>query len=161
MATNLSQRDCPGTISLVKAVHQIADLSVEAREKAPDLALSMDRSEAFVFGLRVWEDQSMDTIALPESAASPEEFALQKRYFRPDNFMNNVDLEKLENLKKAVGAGTYDVRAEEVAGKLIDYMLQLSNRSSLLDPGSFPANSVQHTSKTESAISVDNLKPTG
>jgi anti-sigma28 factor (negative regulator of flagellin synthesis) len=145
---------------LVKAVNQIADLSVEAREKAPDFALSMDRPEAFLFGLRVREEQTMDTVALPESTASPEELALQKRYFRPDNFMNDIDLEKLENLKKTVGAGTYDVRAEEVAGKLIDYMLQSSNRPSLLDASRFTANNVQ-TSKTESAISVEKLKPTG
>jgi hypothetical protein len=74
--------------------------------------------------------------------------------------MNDIDLEKLENLKKTVAAGTYEVRAEEVAGKLIDYMLQSYNRSSLLDTGRFAANNVQ-TSKTESAISVEKLKPTG
>jgi len=146
---------------LVKAVHQIADLSREAREKAPDLALSMDRPEAFFFELRVWEEQTMNTVALPESTANPEELALQKRYVRPDNFTNDVDLEKLENLKKTVGAGTYDVRAEEVAGKLIDYMLQSYNRPSLLDAGRFAANNAQYTSKTESAISVEKLKPTG
>ncbi len=107
-------------------------------------------------------------VALAESASSPEEVALQNHYFRPDNSIYDTDLEKLASLKKAVGAGTYDVRAEEVAGKLIDYMLQSSNRPSLLDAGSFAATSVnvppardQFTSKTASSISVENLEPTG
>ena len=93
---------------------------------------------------------------------------MQNRYFRSEILVDNVELEKLEKLKKAVGAGTYDVHAEEVAGKLIDYMLQSSNRPSLLDAGSFAAISVdasaarkQYKSKTASSISVDNLKPTG
>ena len=48
---------------------------------------------------------------------APEEFALQNRYFRPDKLIDNVELEKVENLKKALGAGTYDVHAEQVAGR--------------------------------------------
>ncbi len=32
--------------------------------------------------------------------------------------------EKIESLKKAVAEGTYSVRAEEVARKLIDHMLE-------------------------------------
>jgi hypothetical protein len=107
----------------------------------------------------------MNTIAL---MFCPEEFALQTRYFRPDYPIDNVELQKLENLKKAVGAGTYGVRAEDVAGKLIDYMLQSSNRASLLDAGSLVATNAdapparkQYKSKTTSSISVDDLKPTG
>ena len=62
-----------------------------------------------------------------------------------------------------MSAGAYDVRAEEVAGKLIDYMLQLSNRRLLLEAGSFAATSmpVQHASEIASSIAVDKLKPTG
>jgi Anti-sigma-28 factor, FlgM len=101
----------------------------------------------------------MDAIASPESAACHEEFGLQNSYFRPYNLMDNAEMAKLDNLKKAVGAGTYDVRAEAVAGKLIDYMLQSSNRPTLLDAGAAP--SPQYTSKASSSNSVENLKPTG
>jgi hypothetical protein len=98
----------------------------------------------------------------------PKEFALQTRYFRPDYPIEKVELEKLENLKKAVGAGTYGVRAEDIASKLIDYMLQSSDRASLLDAGSMVAAKVDaspaakpYKSKTASPISIANLKPTG
>jgi hypothetical protein len=103
----------------------------------------------------------MDAIASPESAANHEELTLQNRYLRSYTLKDNVDLEKLDNLQKAVGAGTYDVRAEELAGKLIDHMLLSSNRPSHLDAGGFAVPSLQYGSKTSSSNSVDNLKPTG
>jgi hypothetical protein len=102
----------------------------------------------------------MDAIALTESAGSHEELTLQNRYFRSYTLIDNVDLEKLDNLQKAVGAGTYDVRAEELAGKLIDYMLLSFNRPSHLDAGGVAVPSLQYA-KTSSSNSVDNLKPTG
>jgi Anti-sigma-28 factor, FlgM len=37
----------------------------------------------------------------------------------------DVDTEKLGRLKKAVSDGSYVIPAEEVAAKLVDYMLQL------------------------------------
>jgi hypothetical protein len=37
-----------------------------------------------------------------------------------------MDMKRLEKLKKAVSNGTYAVRAEELAPKLMQYMLQAS-----------------------------------
>jgi hypothetical protein len=125
----------------------------------------MDRSETVFSGFGIGRSNQW---MLSPGCFAPEEFALQNRYFRPDKLIDNVELEKVENLKKALGAGTYDVHAEQVAGKLIDYMLQSSNRPSLLDADSFAAISVdasparrQYKSKAAPPISVNNLKPTG
>jgi hypothetical protein len=44
---------------------------------------------------------------------------------RSHKSLEDVDTNNLDRLKNAVGDGTYVVAAEEVAARLVDYMLQL------------------------------------
>jgi hypothetical protein len=44
---------------------------------------------------------------------------------RSHKSLEDVDSNNLDRLKNAVGDGTYVVAAEEVAARLVDYMLQL------------------------------------
>jgi hypothetical protein len=49
---------------------------------------------------------------------------LENNYFRTLlNSIEDMDRQKLERLRKKVSDGTYSVRAEDVARKLMDYML--------------------------------------
>ena len=58
-------------------------------EKAPPRSCAFHGS-----GGSSWLREQSDAVVLVESGVSPEEFALQNRYFRPDNLMNDVDLDK-------------------------------------------------------------------
>jgi hypothetical protein len=44
------------------------------------------------------------------------------------NSIEDMDRQKLERLRKKVSDGTYSVRAEDVARKLVDYMLPHSQQ---------------------------------
>jgi hypothetical protein len=57
--------------------------------------------------------------------------------------MDDMRLDKIEKLKRAMADGTYDVRADELARKLIDHMLRRSLREpprAHVSLGSFVAN---------------------
>jgi Anti-sigma-28 factor, FlgM len=45
------------------------------------------------------------------------------------NSIEDMDPQKLERLRKTVSDGTYSVRAEDVARKLVDYMLPHSQQA--------------------------------
>ncbi len=51
---------------------------------------------------------------------------MEKHHFSTLGLIDSGEMQKLENLKKAVSDGTYWVRAEDLAPKLIEYMLQSS-----------------------------------
>jgi anti-sigma28 factor (negative regulator of flagellin synthesis) len=78
--------------------------------------------------------------ASADSTSSLEDFALDNYHQNPDGLLDDVQLEKLDNLKKAVTARTYHVSADEVAGKLIVHMLKLGMCRSPIDAGISPEN---------------------
>jgi hypothetical protein len=55
---------------------------------------------------------------------------LEKDHPGSPDLIETVNLKKLENLKDAVSNGTYAVRAEDLAPKLLEHLLQF-----LLSPG--------------------------
>jgi Anti-sigma-28 factor, FlgM len=55
-------------------------------------------------------------------AADPA--TVPSRHFGDQNAVDDVRLEKIANLKKALADGTYSVSDEEVARKLIEHMLE-------------------------------------
>jgi hypothetical protein len=55
---------------------------------------------------------------------------LEKDHLGSPDLIQTVNLKKLENLKDAVSNGTYAVRAEDLAPKLVEHLFQF-----LLSPG--------------------------
>jgi hypothetical protein len=54
---------------------------------------------------------------------------LENNYLtKPLDSIDDMDTQRLECLRKAVSDGTYSVRAEDVARKLVDYMLPHSQQ---------------------------------
>jgi hypothetical protein len=57
----------------------------------------------------------------------PQETALNIDDPDPCHFLSDIDTKKVETLRKAVSDGAYAVRAEDVAPKLMQYMLRNTN----------------------------------
>jgi hypothetical protein len=52
------------------------------------------------------------------------EFPLEKDHLGSHDFTESVDMKELENLKNAVSNGTYTVRPEDLAPKLLEHLFQ-------------------------------------
>ena len=72
----------------------------------------------------------------------------------PDGLLDDVQLEKLENLKKAVTARTYHVSADEVAGKHIVHMLKRGKCRAPIDAGIPPRMEVIPTAPLTNTVLV-------